>query len=108
MHQYSPTAVRRTSGGGYFNASRYAEGWGPALAGAIYGFIGIGLVLGATIRRSEPERVGRRMTDVMPGACATGLLDAARSPRPGYPQISPRCRDTAPPDTVARRFADRD
>ncbi len=33
--------------------------------------------LGAAIRRSEPERViGRRVTDVMPGACAAGLLDA--------------------------------
>jgi signal transduction histidine kinase/ActR/RegA family two-component response regulator len=35
--------------------------------------------LGAAIRRSEPERVvGRRVTDVMPGACAAGLLDALR------------------------------
>ena len=33
--------------------------------------------LGAAIRRSEPERVvGRRVTAVMPGACAAGLLDA--------------------------------
>jgi signal transduction histidine kinase/ActR/RegA family two-component response regulator len=33
--------------------------------------------LGAAIRRSEPERVvGRRVTDIMPGACAAGLLAA--------------------------------
>jgi signal transduction histidine kinase/ActR/RegA family two-component response regulator len=33
--------------------------------------------LGAALRRSEPERVvGRRVTDVMPGACTAGLLDA--------------------------------
>jgi signal transduction histidine kinase/ActR/RegA family two-component response regulator len=33
--------------------------------------------LGAAIRRSEPERiVGRRVTEVMPGACTAGLLDA--------------------------------
>lgn len=33
--------------------------------------------LGAAIGRSEPERVvGQRLTAVMPGACAAGLLDA--------------------------------